>query len=178
MTTSDATAARPAARSDDERHVAFMGVHRAYDRTGVLLGLGHLRRRRTRRGHWPSCRSAASCPGSTEEAISAATSLSDDVIAVNICYDDPEDEDAEARFRQSWSQWGGNVPLITLRSARRSLGPPMVGYLRQLENEDPDRRLVVLIAELQPMRPWESGSCRTSAGSSWTGPSGRAPRTW
>ena len=31
----------------------------------------------------------------------------------------------------------------------------MVGYLRTLENEDPDRRLVVLIAELQPMRPWE-----------------------
>ena len=135
--------------------VAFMGVHRAYDRTGVLLGLGHLPPPPHQERSLAVVPVGGELSRLTEEAISAAMSLSDDVIAVNICYDDPEDEDAEARFRQSWSQWGGDVPLITLRSARRSLGPPMVGYLRTLENEDPDRRLVVLIAELQPMRPWE-----------------------
>jgi amino acid transporter len=135
--------------------VAFMGVHRAYDRTGALLGLGHLPPPPHQERSLAVVPVGSELTRLTEEAISAAMSLSDDVIAVNICYDDPEDEDAEARFQQSWSQWGGGVPLVTLRSARRSLGPPMVGYLRKLENEDPDRRLVVLIAELQPMRPWE-----------------------
>jgi hypothetical protein len=31
----------------------------------------------------------------------------------------------------------------------------MVNYLRQLERENHGRRLVVLIAELEPMRPWQ-----------------------
>ena len=31
----------------------------------------------------------------------------------------------------------------------------MVRYLRKLEGEDSDRRLVVLIAEVEPMHPWE-----------------------
>jgi hypothetical protein len=47
------------------------------------------------------------------------------------------------------------VPLVTLHSARRSLGAPIVTYLRKLEGEDSGRRLVVLIAELEPMHPWE-----------------------
>jgi hypothetical protein len=37
----------------------------------------------------------------------------------------------------------------------RTLGPPIVRYLRQLEGEDTSRRLVVLIAELEPMRAWQ-----------------------
>jgi hypothetical protein len=42
-----------------------------------------------------------------------------------------------------------------LQSHHRSLGPPVVEYLRTLEDEDSSRRLVVLIAEMEPTRPWE-----------------------
>jgi hypothetical protein len=44
--------------------------------------------------------------------------------------------------------------VVTLFSPHRSLGEPMVNYLHELEQDDPHRRLVVLISELEPMRPW------------------------
>ena len=132
----------------------FTGVHRAYVRIGTVLGIGTMPPAPHRE------KSLVVVPvlglsRLTEEAISAALSLSDDVTAVNIVYDDPDEEDAEARFQRNWSQWGVQVPLVTLHSARRSLGPPIVGYLRKLEGQNRGCRLVVLIAELEPMRPWE-----------------------
>ena len=132
----------------------FSAVHRAYDRIGALLGIGQLPPSPHRE------RSLVVVPVRglsrlTAEAISAALSLGDDVTAVNIVYDDPENPDAEDRFRRLWSQWDVRVPLVTLHARRRSLGPPIVDYLRTLEDADTHRRLVVLIAELEPMRPWE-----------------------
>ena len=134
--------------------VTFTGVHRAYARIGDVLGIGatppppHQERSLV-------VVPVAGLSTLTEEAISAALSLSDDVTAVFICYDSAEDQEAAAGFKRSWAAWGTKVPLVTLRSPHRTLGPPIVGYLRALEREDPQRRLVVLIAELQPMRPWQ-----------------------
>ena len=91
----------------------------------------------------------------TVEAISAALSLGDEVVAVTVCYADPEDTEADVRFRDMWSAWHPDVPLITLRTAHRALSPPVVDYLRTIEQVDPDRRLVVLIPEVQPARPWQ-----------------------
>ena len=64
-------------------------------------------------------------------------------------------ESARPFIKQRWAQWGAKVPLVTLYSPHRTLGPPIVSYLRQLEGEDTSRRLVVLIAELEPMRTWQ-----------------------
>jgi hypothetical protein len=47
------------------------------------------------------------------------------------------------------------VPLVTLRSAHRSLAKPIVSYLRDIEAEDKYHRLVVLIPEVQPARSWQ-----------------------
>jgi amino acid transporter len=132
----------------------FSAVHRAYDRIGALLGIGQLPPSPHRQ------RSLIVVPvlglsRLTAEAISAALSLGDDVTAVNIVYDDPENPDAEDRFRRLWSQWDVQVPLVTLHARHRSLGPPIVDYLRKLEKQNPHCRIVVLIAELEPMRPWQ-----------------------
>ena len=51
---------------------------------------------------------------------------------------------------EQWQAWRPEVPLITLRSAHRSLAKPIVHYLRALEAEDKYHRLVVLIPEVQP----------------------------
>lgn len=134
--------------------VMFLGVKRAYSRIGVLLGLGQMPPPPHREKSLIVV-PVAGLSRLTEEAISAALSLGDEVAAVYICYDSPEDHETEARFKQTWSQWDPQVPLVTLHSRRRALGPPIVEYLRKLEGEDRDRRVVVLIAELEPMRPWQ-----------------------
>ena len=133
---------------------AFTGVHRTYDRIGTVLGIGQIPPPPERE------KSLIVVPvvgmsRLTQEAISAALSLGDDVIAVNICYDDPEGKETEVRLQQAWSEWDPGVPLVTLHSPHRSLGAPTVEYLRKLEDQDRQRRLVVLIAELEPMRPWQ-----------------------
>ena len=48
------------------------------------------------------------------------------------------------------------MQLLTLRSAHRSLAEPIVNYLRLVEAEDKYHRLVVLIPEIQPDRPWQA----------------------
>jgi hypothetical protein len=61
----------------------------------------------------------------------------------------------DATFRDQWEAWHPNVPLISLRTSHRSLGPPIVEYLRALENAERYQRLVVLIPEVAPARPWQ-----------------------
>jgi amino acid transporter len=91
----------------------------------------------------------------TAEAISAALSIGDEIVAVTVCFADPEDEEVDAQFREEWEAWHPNVPLVTLRTERRSLAAPVVKYLRQIEDEDRYHRLVVLIPELQPLHWWQ-----------------------
>jgi amino acid transporter len=90
----------------------------------------------------------------TAEAVSAALSIGEEVRAVTVCYADPEDEQVDAGFRGQWEAWHPNVPLITLRTQHRSLAPPIVGYVRKLEDEQRYHRLVVLIPEVQAEHWW------------------------
>ncbi len=132
----------------------FSRIRAVYDRIGRQLQIG-------RPPAQPSKRSSlvvvpvGGMSRLTVEAISAALSLGDEVVAVTVSYADPDDAGADARFRDMWAAWHPDVPLITLRAARRSLGQPVVDYLRTIEQVDPQRRLVVLIPEVQPARPWQ-----------------------
>ena len=104
----------------------------------------------------------------TAQGISVALSLGDDVIAVTVAFTDADadadsdsDSDSdgeqppEAAFHAEWTAWRLDVPLITLPSSHRSIAKPIVSYLRQIEAEDKYHRLVVLIPEVQPTRPWQ-----------------------
>ena len=73
---------------------------------------------------------------------------------MTVCYADPEDERAHASFRAEWEAWDPDVPLVTLHAMRRSLGPPVAEYLQQQELQDRERRVVVLIPEVQPEHWW------------------------
>jgi amino acid transporter len=132
----------------------FTRIRASYDRIGALLELGRIP------GPPEHMTSLVVVPVGgmsrlTREAISAALSLGDEVVAVTICYADPDEERVHASFREQWDDWHPNVPLVTLRTARRSLGPPIVKYLRTLEKDDRYERLVVLIPEVQPRGPWQ-----------------------
>ncbi|HTX29432.1 MAG TPA: APC family permease [Streptosporangiaceae bacterium] len=131
----------------------FNRIHRTYGRIGALLEIG--------RTPEPPAKfkslvvvPVASLSRLTAAGISTALSLGDEVVAVSVCFTDPEEESADVSFRDEWEEWHPNVPLITLRSSHRSIAPPIVKYLRQIEAEDDYHRLVVLIPEVQPKWFW------------------------
>jgi amino acid transporter len=131
----------------------FSRVRRTYARIGALLALGQTPHPPTKK------KSRVVVPVSslsrlTAAGISTALSLSDDVVAVTVCFTDAEDEAADVSFRDEWEQWRPNVPLITLPSVHRAIAPPIVKYLCDLEADDTYQQLVVLIPEVQPKRFW------------------------
>src|SRR5580692_6621195 len=137
--------------------VLFLAFCRAYDRIGAQLGIGKVPP--------PPVREAslvvvpvAGMSRLTAEGISVAMSLSQDVVAVTVVYtdeaDNPDDV-PDVSFRAQWEAWRPEVPLVTLRSEHRSLGKPLVAYLRIVEAEERYHRLVVLIPEVEPAKPWQ-----------------------
>jgi hypothetical protein len=133
----------------------FMAVQRAYARMGAQLAIGQVPPPPVKQASLVIV-PVAGMSRLTAEGISAAMSLGDDVIAVTVVYTDSDDDPApEASFRDEWHAWRPEVQLLTLRSAHRSLAEPIVNYLRLVEAEDKYHRLVVLIPEIQPARPWQ-----------------------
>jgi len=132
----------------------YLWVARTYRRIGVELGIGQPLPPPVKRASLVVV-PVASLNRLTAEGISVALSLGDDVIAVTVVFaDSDEEEAADVSFRAQWNAWRPEVPLITLRSAHRSIAKPIVSYLRAIEAEDKYHRLVVLIPEVQPGRPW------------------------
>jgi hypothetical protein len=132
----------------------FARIHRIYDRIGQLLEIGKTPPPPQRMSSLVVV-PVGGMSRLTAEGISAALSLGDEVIAVTVCYTDPDDEAADAHFREQWEAWHPNVPLVTLHTQHRSLAPPIVNYLRQIEAEDRYHRLVVLIPEMQALHQWQ-----------------------
>ena len=132
----------------------FSRVHVIYARMGAALQIGQIPpppQRRTALVVVP----VGGMSRLVREGISAALSLGDEVVAVTVCYDAPEDQAATERLREQWAEWHQEVPLVTLHSEHRSLGPPIVAYLRELAQTNRRDQLVVLIPEVQAARPWQ-----------------------
>jgi amino acid transporter len=132
----------------------FTKVHSSYERIGKLLGLGETPPPPVAK------KSLVVVPVGgmsrlTAEGINVALSIGDEVVAVTVCFADPEDTAADVSFREQWEAWHPDVPLITLRSSHRSLAKPVVKYLCEIEAKDKYHRLVVLIPEVQPASPWQ-----------------------
>ena len=99
----------------------FTRVHKAYDRIGSLLQIGSL-------PPPPAGQSAlvvvpvGGMSRLTQEGISAALSLGDEVLAVTVSFPDEADADGQDTLRRQWEEWDPGVPLTTLSAERRSLG--------------------------------------------------------
>lgn len=84
----------------------------------------------------------------TKFALDTALSLSDEVVAVSVQFDDDR---AEA-LRTAWERWSPGVPLEILRSPSRSLVTPMLDYLCSPQMRARPQ-VLVLIPEVEP-RQW------------------------
>lgn len=131
----------------------FARIHRTYARIGALLELGKTPKPPARKKSLVIV-PVASVSRLTAAGISTALSIGDDVTAVKVRFDDPEDEAADEAFRRRWEEWHPNVPLVELHTAHRSIAQPIVKYLCGIEAEDRYHQLVVLIPEVQPKRFW------------------------
>ncbi|MEV8559534.1 APC family permease [Streptomyces sp. NPDC051917] len=134
--------------------LGFTTVHRAYGRIGERLGIGRIPQVPHRE------RSLVVVPVAglsrlTSEALTAATSLGDEVRAVTVCHPDPEDRAQLHALERAWAQWDPGVPLVRLSCARRSLGRPIAAYVREVAAAEPGTRVTVLIPEAEPERLWQ-----------------------
>jgi amino acid transporter len=129
--------------------LGFLRVHRAYQHIGQRLGVGEV----------PAppygTRSLVVVPvhsvsALTREALSAAMSLGDDVIALRVVYpDEPADM---ATFHTQWDTWRPDVELALVDAPHRDLGQSIVDYLHDHITRE---RVFVLIAEIEPERLWQ-----------------------
>jgi amino acid transporter len=85
----------------------------------------------------------------TREALAAALSLSDRVVAVHVTY--PDEVAERRRFEEEWERWNPGVELVLLHGPSRRLTAPLVTYLRRLR----EACVFVLIPEVEPGRFWE-----------------------
>ena len=136
----------------------FERIHAGYDHVGRVLGLGEIPA--------PAIEQQAlvvvpvgAVSRLTREAVCAALSLGDGVVAVTVVHTDEDDGAAEAALTERWRAWQPEVPLVVLHSAQRSLTRPIVQYLNRLAREAPAspggyERIMVLIPEVQPHKVW------------------------
>jgi amino acid transporter len=87
----------------------------------------------------------------TLAALQFARSLSKDVTAVVV---DVEPQVTQ-RVQEKWPVWGHKVPLEVLESPYRSTLAPLLAYLEQVDQREPERGLaVVVLPEFVPARRW------------------------
>jgi hypothetical protein len=82
----------------------------------------------------------------TEQALSAAISMGDTVVAVAVA----GDEEECARIKRDWDDWDPGVPIEVLLDPHRSLVRTVLNYLESLKGTD--AVITVLIPEVIPRK--------------------------
>jgi hypothetical protein len=86
-------------------------------------------------------------------ALAIARGLGGDQHAVHISYD----EDGARAFKKRWMHVvGEDIPLDTIISPYRALLPPLLRYIDAIDQGDPGRPIIVVLAEFVPRHWWEA----------------------
>jgi hypothetical protein len=85
----------------------------------------------------------------TQQALAAALSLGDRVVAVRIVH--PDELAANRTFVDEWERWDPGVELDLINDDYRRLVQPIVQYVRNA----PEKHVFVLIPEVEPKRVWQ-----------------------
>ena len=86
-------------------------------------------------------------------ALSIARGLSGDLHAVHISFD----EEGARAFKRRWHQVvGDEIPLDPIISPYRSLFAPLLRYIDALDQGDPRRPIIVVLAEFVPRHWWDA----------------------
>ncbi|GAA4514790.1 hypothetical protein GCM10023191_083810 [Actinoallomurus oryzae] len=85
----------------------------------------------------------------TQEAISAAMSLGDRVVAVRVVH--PDEPEETTRFIGAWERWAPDAGLALVNDRHRRLVHPIVEYVRGVG----EPHVFVLIPEVEPAHLWQ-----------------------
>ena len=129
----------------------FIWIHRYYGRAAVALGFGRVPAKPEPR---PSLVVVPVVRVSqlVQNAISAALSYSDQVVAVHVVTDSPGQQGRpEAEILQEWGQWNPGVPLRVLHTEYAAMAGPILAFVDQLR-ERKKEQIMVLIPVAVPDR--------------------------
>jgi amino acid transporter len=86
------------------------------------------------------------------QAIAFANAISTDAVAVHVT-NDPDEAD---ELRRRWPTWASSTALIVVESPYRALIGPLLAYMDALQEQAPDRPIVVVLNEVVPRHWWEN----------------------
>jgi len=85
------------------------------------------------------------------KALRYARTLSPDVRAVYV----ELDPTATEAMRRQWGEWGQGVELVVLESPFRSLMEPLLDYIEDVQDVEPNAYVTVILPEFVPRRLWQ-----------------------
>ena len=89
----------------------------------------------------------------TLKALRYARSLSRDITAIYVAFDDLQTQ----RIQQRWEQWSSDIPLVVIDSPFRELMYPLVSYIESLAaKNNTDEIITVVVPEFVPSRWWHN----------------------
>lgn len=85
------------------------------------------------------------------QAISYAKSMARDVRALHVTLD-PQ---SAQTIKQDWNKFGADMPLVILESPYRSLVEPVIEYIDQAIEENPDSLITIIVPQAVPKKWWQ-----------------------
>lgn len=86
------------------------------------------------------------------QAIAFANSISTEAVAVHVT----NDPDTAEALRERWPSWASSTSLVVVESPYRALIGPLLAYMDALQEQAPERPIVVVLNEVVPRHWWEN----------------------
>jgi amino acid transporter len=87
----------------------------------------------------------------TMQTLTYAKSITDHIAVVHIS----DDEEAMEALQAQWNEAKTDVPLVIIESPYRSLVGPLISYIVELQQQNPDATINVILPEYVPSHWWE-----------------------
>jgi amino acid transporter len=88
----------------------------------------------------------------TEHALCEAESIGDEVVAVTVILQSGDDGGSRHSdlLTDQWKNWDPGVPLTVLHTEYSSVVQPIIGFIDEIREQNPDCQIVVLIPVIRP----------------------------
>lgn len=83
-------------------------------------------------------------------AISYARTFASDVRAIHVTLDPANTQ----QIKEDWNKFGADIPLVILESPYRSLIEPVIDYIDETIEEEPNAMITVIVPQAVPKRWW------------------------